>query len=99
MKVVLFSLNGSYSHTCLALRCLRAPLERAGYETVLIENNLRDMSAFVLSRLYAERAEVYGFSCYIWNISQMLDIAADLKALLPQSKIVLGGPEVSFERE
>ena len=99
MKVVLFGLNGSYSHTCLALRCLRAPLERAGYEVVLCENNLRDMNASILSRLVGERADVYSFSCYIWNIASMLDIAADLKALLPHSKIVFGGPEVSFACE
>lgn len=96
MKVVLFGLNGSYSHTCLALRCLRAPLERAGYDVVICEYNLRDMNAAILSRLVSERAEVYSFSCYIWNIASMLDIAADLKALLPDSRIVFGGPEVSF---
>ncbi|MBO5715954.1 MAG: DUF4080 domain-containing protein [Clostridia bacterium] len=99
MKVVLFGLNGSYSHTCLATRCLRAPLERAGYDTVICEYNLRDMNAVILSRLVSERAEVYSFSCYIWNIASMLDIAADLKALLPKSKIVFGGPEVSFACE
>ena len=99
MKVVLFGLNGSYSHTCLALRCLRAPLERAGYDVVMCEYNLRDMNAIVLSRLVSEKADVYSFSCYIWNIASMLDIAADLKALLPDSKIIFGGPEVSFDCE
>lgn len=96
MKVVLFGLNGSYSHTCLALRCLRAPLEAAGYEVVLCEYNLRDMTSSVLSALVAESADVYSFSCYIWNIASMLDIAADLHALLPGARIVFGGPEVSF---
>ena len=99
MKVVLFGLNGSYSHTCLALRCLRTPLERAGYDVVLCEYNLRDMNATILARLVSERAEAYSFSCYIWNIAFMLDIAADLKSLLPESKIIFGGPEVSFECE
>ena len=99
MKVVLFGLNGSYSHTCLALRCLRAPLEKAGYEVVLCEYNLRDMSSAILSRLVGEKADAYSFSCYIWNIASMLDIAADLKSLLPESKIIFGGPEVSFDLE
>lgn len=99
MKVVLFGLNGSYSHTCLALRCLRMPLERAGYEVVICEYNLRDMNATILSRLVSLGADLYSFSCYIWNIASMLDIAADLKALLPDSKIVFGGPEASFDCE
>ena len=99
MKVVLFGLNGSYSHTCLALRCLRAPLEAAGYDVTLCEYNLRDMNATVLSALVREEADVYSFSCYIWNIASMLDIVADLKALCPRAKIVFGGPEVSFACE
>ena len=99
MKVVLFGLNGSYSHTCLALRCLRAPLERAGYDVIICEYNLRDMNATILHRLVSEGADVYSFSCYIWNIASMLDIAADLKALLPKAKIIFGGPEASFNTE
>lgn len=97
MKIVLFGLNGSYSHTCLALRCLRAPLEREGYDVALCEYNLRDMNSAILSRLVSECADVYSFSCYIWNISSMLDIAADLKALRPECQIIFGGPEASFE--
>ena len=99
MKIVLFALNGSYSHTNLAIRCLRPPLEKEGYEVVLCEYNLRDMSAKVLQRLVSERADVYGFSCYIWNVSEMLSLASDLHKLMPLAKIVFGGPEVSFAVE
>jgi hypothetical protein len=53
----------------------------------------------VLSRLYAADAALYGFSCYIWNIGQMLAIAESLKALRPDALIVLGGPEVSYDTE
>ena len=99
MKIVLFAINGSYSHTNLAIRCLKAPLEREGYEVVLCEYNLRDMTGEMLSRLVAERGDVYGFSCYIWNITEMLSIAADIKGLLPNARIVFGGPEASFATE
>lgn len=99
MKVVLFALNGSWVHSCLALRCLRAPLELAGFEVVIVEHTLRDRTAHILEHLYREHADVYGFSCYIWNLEQTLPIAETLHELLPQSKIVLGGPEVSFATE
>lgn len=99
MKVALFALNGSFSHSNLAIRCLRSPLEREGHEVVLIEHSLRDRSAHILERLYSERADVYGFSCYIWNLSETLRLAESLKSLLPHSKVVLGGPEVSFATE
>ena len=96
MKIVLFALNGSYSHTNLAIRCLRSPLLRADFEVVIVEKNLKDRRDDVLQTLYRENADVYGFSCYIWNLSEMLSFAEDLKALLPSAKMVLGGPEVSF---
>lgn len=99
MKIVLLAVNGSYSHTNLAIRCLRLPLEREGYEVVLCEHNLHDMTLTILERLVAEKADVYGFSSYIWNITEMLGLAEDLKKLLPNAKIIFGGPEVSFATE
>ena len=99
MKVVLFAINGSFSHTNLAIRCLREPLERAGFDVVLVEHTLRDRTAHILEHLYRENADIYGFSCYIWNIEPMLTLAETLKSLLPKSKIVLGGPEVSYGLE
>jgi radical SAM superfamily enzyme YgiQ (UPF0313 family) len=41
--------------------------------------------------------EVVAFSCYIWNITQTLSVARKLKALNPLIKIMLGGPEVSYD--
>ena len=99
MNIALFGLNGSYSHTCLALRCLFGALEKAGYTPTVIEANLRDRRDAVLEALYNENADVYGFSCYIWNINEMLSLACDLKALLPHAGIIFGGPEVSFGTE
>ena len=99
MKIVLFAINGSFSHSNLAIRCLRDPLERAGFEVVLVEHTLRDRTAHILEHLYREQADVYGFSCYIWNIESMLTLAQTLKSLLPKSRIVLGGPEASYGLE
>ncbi len=96
MKVVLFTLNASWSHTCLALRCLREPLERDGFEVSLIERTLKDRTSHVLEDLWREKADVYSFSCYIWNIEQTLFLVRALHSLLPNSRIVLGGPEVSY---
>ncbi len=97
MKVVLLALNGSWGHSNLAVRCLREPLERLGYQVVIKEYTLKDRTAHILEALYRERAEVYGFSCYIWSVEEILPLAEALHALLPESHVVLGGPEVSFE--
>lgn len=99
MKTVLFALNGSYSHTNLAVRAIGASLRKAGEDVVIIERNLKDTHLSVLDALVSERADVYGFSAYIWNITEMLPFAAELKTLLPNAWIVFGGPEVSFADE
>ena len=99
MKVALFALNSSYSHTNLAVRAIGASLHAHGTDAVIIEKNRKDARDGVLRTLYEENADVYGFSAYIWNIGDMLRFAAELKRIRPEAKIVFGGPEVSFEDE
>ena len=79
MKTVLFALNGSYSHTNLAVRAIGVSLRNAGEDVVLIEKNLKDTRLCVLETLVSENADVYGFSTYIWNVAEMLDFAASRK--------------------
>ena len=100
MKITLFAMNGSYAHSSLAIRALRDALQTAGFADVtLLEATLRDRRSEVLAKLVAERCEIYGFSCYIWNIREMLSLAEDLRAVHPHCRIVLGGPDVSFAPE
>jgi hypothetical protein len=99
MKIALFALNGSFSHAALGVRCLGQALEQAGFAAEVIEGNLRERTGELLGRLYAADAALYGFSCYIWNVEQMLALAADLHALRPHAKILFGGPECSFDTD
>ncbi len=99
MKIVLFAVGGSYSHTNLAVRCLKNALSLEGIPAEIIEGNLRDRTSSLLYSLYSRKADIYGFSCYIWNIEEMLKIAENLHSLLPKSRIIFGGPEVSYNPE
>lgn len=100
MRILLFAINGSYSHSNLAIRCLRDALEDAGYSSVLLlEHTLRDRTERTLEALVSAGADLYAFSCYIWNIDCMLALARDLKALCPSAKILFGGPECSYDTE
>ena len=99
MKIVLFALNGSYSHTNLAVRAIGVSLKKAGNEVVIVEKNLKDTRLSVLETLVSQKADVYGFSVYIWNAAEMFAFASELKTLLPHALTVYGGPEVSFETE
>ncbi len=42
-----------------------------------------------------EAPDILGFSCYVWNMEQVLDICSLIRTRLPDTEIVLGGPEVS----
>jgi len=99
MRVCLFTLNASYSHSSLALRCLAVGLKREGFAVTLCEGTLKDKRRRVLEMLYEADADVYGFSCYIWNIAEMKAFAEQLKRVRPEAVIVFGGPEVSYETE
>ena len=97
MKIVLFSLCASRTHTNLAIRCLAKSLKQSGFDEVtLIERTEKDNRNDTLASLYREKADLYGFSTYIWNIDAHLTLAQNLKHLLPNSKILFGGPEVSY---
>lgn len=99
MKIVLFGLNASFSHSNLAIRRLRKAIDSGRHETVLFESNLREGDGEITEKLYTLHGDIYGFSCYIWNISRMLTIAKTLKEILPSSKFIFGGPEVSYDTE
>jgi len=76
---------------------LKASCDEQCGEVKVMEFTINDNSEYVLSRIYAEGCDVAAFSCYIWNIGFVLKLAENLKMVLPDVKIILGGPEVSFD--
>lgn len=50
----------------------------------------------ILQSLYQEKADVVAFSCYIWNIHEILTITKELSKVAPETRIWFGGPEVSY---
>ncbi|MGI6344362.1 MAG: DUF4080 domain-containing protein [Bacillota bacterium] len=95
MHIVLVSLNSKFIHSNLALRYLRAALRRQGSSNTcqLMEFQINDDLRRVAASIGRQRPDVLGFSCYLWNIEQTLALASDLKAVLPDVWIILGGPE------
>jgi len=97
MKILLTTLHAKYVHSSLALPYLAAACaDLDGLEFQLLEMTVNEQQDQLLARLFAARADVVLFSCYIWNTELTLKLASDLKQLSPLTTIVLGGPEVSF---
>ena len=106
MKIVLAALNAKYVHSNLAVYDLEAytkeqrKREQLGNdypEIVVREYTINHNLDLILQSLYQEKATVIAFSCYIWNIYEILTIAKELHKVAPEIRIWLGGPEVSYD--
>ena len=96
MKILLTTLNAKYIHMNLAVRLLYSlNKEHKGLEWK--EFTIKEDRDGIAD--YCSNFEVVAFSCYIWNITQTLDVARRIKQKNTATKILLGGPEVSYEWE
>lgn len=94
MRVLLTTLNAKYIHVNLAIRILyELNRDRKGLEwkEFTIKEDKDEVAGF------CKGFDVVAFSCYIWNITQTLEVIKRIKALNPKIKILLGGPEVSYD--
>ncbi len=102
--VVLATLNAKYIHASLGLRCLLANMDRHGGTGLRAQTQLRE---FVIAQrplqivedLLALEPKVIGLGVYIWNVLETTQVVRLLKTIRPDIKIILGGPEVSFETD
>lgn len=96
MNVVLSTLNSKFIHSSLALRYLKAYGEAHGQAYDIVEYTINMPVLHILSDITEHDIDILGFACYIWNIEMTLHVVDMVKAVRPDIKIVLGGPEVSF---
>lgn len=99
MKILLTAINAKYIHSNLAVYSLRAYAEEYRGNIELAEFTINHRKEYILSEIYKKKPDVLCFSCYIWNISYVREIAAEFHSLCPDVPIWVGGPEVSYEVE
>lgn len=107
MKVLLAAINAKYIHSNLGIYSLKTYGEKMlkewglaeQAEISLAEYTINHQMEQILQDIYKRKPDVIGFSCYIWNISYVKMILADIKKVLPDVKIWAGGPEVSYHGE
>lgn len=109
--IVLTTLNAKYIHASLGLRYLLANMGDLRDRTTLREFTIArptgEIVAELLDTLDAKResatgvtpVQIVGFGVYIWNVLQTTAVVHALKAARPEVRIVLGGPEVSYETD
>ena len=97
--IILATLNARYFHSSLGLRYLLANMGELEADTAIREFIIDARPIDVAEKLLLEKPRIIGLSVYIWNIEQTTQLVALLKQVSPETIIVLGGPEVSFEHD
>lgn len=100
MKFLLVALNAKYIHSNPAIYSLRA---YAGAELrqyiELAEYTINQSLQEILGDIYRRKPDIAGISCYIWNWRLAQELIEELPKVLPEVKLWLGGPEVSYDAE
>ena len=99
MKILLAACNAKYIHSNLAVYDLQAYAAKYADHIILKEYTINQQKDDIMRDIYLEHPDVVCVSCYIWNISYVKVILADIKKVLPDVKIWAGGPEVSYHGE
>ena len=100
MKALICSINSKYIHSSLAPWCLAGGLEKYApmVEYQVVEGTINERVEDVFERLPLAEYNLIGFCTYIWNISFVLKLCNLIKNKY-EIKIVLGGPEVSYNAD
>jgi radical SAM superfamily enzyme YgiQ (UPF0313 family) len=98
-KIVLATLNAKFIHASFGLRYLYANLKELQDCCEIQEFTIKTRAIDIVEQILESKPDIVGFGVYIWNIVETTDVVSLLKVIAPEIKIVLGGPEVSYETE
>ena len=99
MKILLVACNAKYIHSNLAVYDLQAYASDYADHIVLKEYTINQQKDDMMRDIYLEHPDVVCVSCYIWNLSFVKELMADLIKILPGADFWAGGPEVSYDAE
>ena len=95
--IILTTLNAKYAHCAFGLRYLMANLGELQAQARILEFDINQRPIDVVEVILRNDPKIVGIGVYIWNVTQSLQVVADLKRLRPELIVILGGPEVSYE--
>lgn len=99
MKILLAACNAKYIHSNLAVYDLQAYASEYTDHIILKEYTINQQKDDIMRDIYLEHPDVVCVSCYIWNVSFVKELMADLTKILPDADFWAGGPEVSYDAE
>ncbi|GKX32083.1 B12-binding domain-containing radical SAM protein [Vallitalea longa] len=97
MNVLLVGINAKFIHSNLAIRYLQKYCTYYKDNIETVEYTINNHYDFILQEIYKKKPDILTISCYIWNIEIVKSLVKDYKKISPDTLIVLGGPEVSYD--
>ena len=100
MKILWLDLNCSYAHSSLALPALHAQvMQRTDVEWEVVRTTTGESVGAVVDAIYAQCPDVVAATAWLFTHEHLLHIISRVKALMPQVKVILGGPEFLGDNE
>lgn len=94
MKILWIDLNSSYAHSSLALPALHAQIANDNsIEWEIVSTTINENVGMIVDEIYRHKPDILAATAWLFNHEQLLHIVSRLKALLPDSCFILGGPE------
>ncbi|HTB82891.1 MAG TPA: DUF4080 domain-containing protein [Candidatus Sulfotelmatobacter sp.] len=97
--IVLSTLNAKFIHAAFGLRYLFANLGELQSRAKICEFDINQRPLEIAEKILAQNPKIIGFGIYIWNVTETAEVVSAIKRVRPEIKIILGGPEVSYETE
>jgi radical SAM superfamily enzyme YgiQ (UPF0313 family) len=97
--IVLATLNAKFIHAAFGLRYLFANLGDLQRRGAIAEFDINQRPLDIAEALLAREPKIIGLGIYIWNVAETVEVIAAIKRIRPEIKIILGGPEVSYQTE
>ncbi len=98
-SVLICALNSKYIHASLAPWCLLSGMKKygkSGINTQVFEGTVNQSEQNIILEILKNKPDIIAFSTYIWNVEFIKKLLPIIKASHPKVRIILGGPEVSF---
>ncbi|MCM1128737.1 MAG: DUF4080 domain-containing protein [Alistipes senegalensis] len=97
MTILLATFNARYAHSSLGLRYLHANMGAYASRTRILEMTTGISAIAAAEKILSFSPSIICLGVYIWNVETISRLVPLLKALSPETPVILGGPEISHE--
>ncbi len=98
-KILLVAINARWTHSNPAVYYLKTYIKKINDNVEILELNINLNTLDILSAIHNKKPDILAFSVYIWNSNIIKYILKEIKKILPNTKIIVGGPEVSYNAD